>query len=84
MELYRGDILAPHKNALGAHKPSPGYYVDVDGEPYWDLANFNAAEEPLEPTVLKANFCSYKTRRRADVFASSFIIDVVDSAVEDI
>lgn len=66
---------------MGAPATSPGNYVDVDGEAERDLADLNAAKEPLGHTILKTKLTELQEAcRRVEDAVSSSMIDVVDFA----
>lgn len=82
MARYRGKAPSPQAGSSGAAVASPEFHVDADGDTDWDLADLKAADEPLEYTVLKTKFTELQEAcGRADVVASSFMIDVVDLAL---
>lgn len=51
---YCAEVPSPQRTDLASLATSPSHDVDVDGEADWDLAAFNAAEEPLAHTSLNA------------------------------
>lgn len=76
---YRGEVLFPQANDLGASATASEYYVDMVGKADSDLADLNAADESLEHTDLKTKPAEIQeVCRRADVAVTSAIIDVID------
>lgn len=63
---------------MGALSTSFNFYVDVEGKAHWKLAILNAVDAALELVVLKTKFAEHQqTFRRADIVATSSILDAV-------
>lgn len=78
---HRGEVPLPQANDSGAHATSPAYYVDMNGEVDWDLADLNAADALLERSVLKTNITQGQVAcGHADVIIPLPMTDLVDFA----
>lgn len=53
---YHGKGQLPQESHPGVFATSPAYHVKVDGEADWNLADMNAAYEPMDHIVLKTKF----------------------------
>lgn len=72
-----GEDSSPLAIDPGVPSSSPHYYA-VSGKADWDLASFNAANEPLHDTVLKKTFTGLREAFPADVTVPSSILNVAD------
>lgn len=79
MARYRNDVPSPQVPDFTALETFRDHYVDVDSKADWALSNVNAAEEPLQHSLLmtKLPYLNW-TCRRVDISVSSSNMDVVD------
>lgn len=64
---HRGEFLLLGAISPGVHS-SPDYYVNVDGEADWNLADVNPSDEPLDHTVLRTKLSELQDAcRRVDL-----------------
>lgn len=82
MARCRGKFPSPMANDSNVPATSRDYYFDVDGKADVNLADLEAADEPLIHTVLMARVTELQEEcSRADVAVPS-IVDVVNFVLE--
>lgn len=75
---YCDDVPFPWASNQDATAASPSYFISVDGDADWDLADFNAEVEPFRHNVLKTKSMEQEEARRfAYVAFISSMVDVV-------
>lgn len=83
MARYHEHVPSPQANDLVLFSTSPEYYVQVDGEADWNLADLNAAKVPFGHTVSRKTSTELQeASRRPDFAFISLTVDVVDFALD--
>lgn len=76
---YRSEVPSLWSSDSDAPAASPDYHVDVEHEAKQDLADSNAAGDPLKHVVLRTKFTALREAcRHAESAVPSSIVDVVD------